>query len=287
VANAEEVNRIIERAKAGGVDMSWLKAPQVQATGGVGRISPGASQLMDAVRQAQAATPAYMPFPGGTPTQRRREADEATRQFEVGQEFSREQFDWQKQMQQAQLALQRAAAARTGGAGSVGTTTPGGPAGVIPGGSYRTGTLTERDRIYQSEAGQGLINTIRTNPQLTLSEIRANIQTRKPELLHEGIDPEMFLDFADEQYYLYHFLEAASRVGKEVEPWQYGKDIRSMPWLEEQYHPKSKLPAGEQTISRQDAEWYARQSGGRYTVEDIMTAARTGQLGKIMDDILY
>lgn len=236
--------------------------------------------LVEAIRKQREQRPVTIPFAPGTPTEQRR-------QFDVGQEFSREQFDWQKQMQQAQLALQRAAAARTGGAGSVGTTTPGGPAGVIPGGSYRTGTLTERDRIYQSEAGQGLINTIRTNPQLTLSEIRANIQTRKPELLHEGIEPEMFLDFADEQYYLYHFLEAASRVGKEVEPWQYGKDIRSMPWLEEQYHPKSKLPAGEQTISRQDAEWYARQSGGRYTVEDIMTAARTGQLGKIMDDILY
>lgn len=128
MANAEEVNRIIERAKAGGVDMSWLKAPQVQATGGVGRISPGASQLMDAVRQAQAATPVYMPFPGGTPTQRRREADESSRQFDVGQEFSREQWDWQKGFQErqfaadqayrnAQLALSRAA--RMGGGAGV------------------------------------------------------------------------------------------------------------------------------------------------------------------------
>ena len=55
--------------------------------------------------------PVTIPFPGGAPTQRRREAEEATRQFDVGHEFSREKFDWQKQMDETRLALQRAAAA--------------------------------------------------------------------------------------------------------------------------------------------------------------------------------
>lgn len=131
----EEVNRIIEQAKKNkGIDMSWLKPTQsptqaqVQATGGIERISPGASQLMEAVRQAQAATPVYMPFPGGTPTQRRREAEEAKRQFEIGQEFSREKFDWEKDLAErqfaadqayrdAQLALSRLRASGGGGGG--------------------------------------------------------------------------------------------------------------------------------------------------------------------------
>jgi len=111
----EEVNRIIEQAKKNkGIDMSWLKPTQsptqaqVQATGGIERISPGASQLMDAVRQAQAQTPVYMPFPGGTPTQQRRQAEEASRQFDIGQEFSREQFDWEKDLTERQFAADQA-----------------------------------------------------------------------------------------------------------------------------------------------------------------------------------
>jgi hypothetical protein len=111
----EEVNRIIEQAKKNkGIDMSWLKPTQsptqaqVQATGGIERISPGASQLMDAVRQAQAQTPVYMPFPGGTPTQQRRQAEEASRQFDIGQEFSREKFDWEKDLAERQFAADQA-----------------------------------------------------------------------------------------------------------------------------------------------------------------------------------
>lgn len=126
---AEETKGIIERARAKGVDMSWLQPQAAQATvGGVERLSPGAAQLMEAVRQAQAATPVYMPFPGGTPTQRRREAEEAKRQFEIGQEFSREKFDWEKDLAErqfaadqayrdAQLALSRLRASGGGGGG--------------------------------------------------------------------------------------------------------------------------------------------------------------------------
>jgi hypothetical protein len=126
---AEETKGIIERARAKGVDMSWLQPQAAQATvGGVGRLSPGAAQLMDAVRQAQAATPVYIPFPGGTPTQRRREAEEAKRQFDAGQEFSREKFDWEKDLTErqfaadqayrdAQLALSRLRASGGGGGG--------------------------------------------------------------------------------------------------------------------------------------------------------------------------
>lgn len=131
---AEETKGIIERARAKGVDMSWLQPQAAQATvGGVERLSPGAAQLMEAVRQAQAATPVYMPFPGGTPTQRRREAEEAKRQFEIGQEFSREKFDWEKDLAErqfaadqayrdAQLALSRLRASGGGGGGGGGDT---------------------------------------------------------------------------------------------------------------------------------------------------------------------
>jgi len=119
-----DTDRIIEDARKRGVDMSWLKAP-VQATGGVERLSPGASQLMDAVRQAQAQSPTYMPFPAGTPTQQRRQEYEGARQFDVGHEFQREQFDWERDFRERgfeadqayraqQLAAQQAAALGTG-----------------------------------------------------------------------------------------------------------------------------------------------------------------------------
>ncbi len=195
MANAEEVNRIIERAKAGGVDMSWLKAPQVQATGGVGRISPGASQLMDAVRQAQAVTPVYMPFPGGTPTQRRREADESTRQVDVGQKFSREQWDWQKGFQErqfaadqayrnAQLALSRAAASAGAGGGAAGLT-----------GMFNTlGTQTERQQAAAANYQRIVQNAIAGGESLEV--IAKDIVDASPEMQADGINPADMLRFA-------------------------------------------------------------------------------------------
>jgi hypothetical protein len=231
-----------------------------------------AQSLINMVMRHQQAQPISIPYAPGTPTLATKQAEEAARQFDIVQDLQERQFAADEAYRQAQIALSRASAAARGGGG---------------GGGGGGGTLTERDRIYLSEAGQGLIQTIRRNPHLTLSELRANIKSRQPELLHKGISPEAFLDFADEQYYLYHFLEAASRAGKDVEPWQYGQDIRDQPWLEKRYHPASKPPdTGQQTITRKDAEWYAQRSNGKYTADDILMAARTGQLDTVLKDIL-
>ena len=246
-----DINSIVEDAKRRGVDMSWLRAPGTggqQAPvdpggmGAVGRVSPGASDLMQAVQQAQAQSPVYIPFPGGTPTQARRQADESARQFEVGHEFDREQFDWRRDTdvrdfeaneayRQAQLDLQQMRAA-------------GGGAGGLPGEiGPRDATLTERDRIPASAAGRRMIEDIRNNPDIPLGQWIAAIQGEpqlRSALIAEGIDVNDFIRFIEEQYTLYHLLEAMSRVGKNVEPWNYGHDLQKRQDLIKQHNPFGK-----------------------------------------------
>ena len=100
---------------------------QIQATGGVQRLSPAAQQLLDAVRAAQSSTPVYMPFAAGTPTQRRREADESTRQFGIAQDMREREFAADEAYRAAQVDLDNrklALGAQGGSSGSSGGNTP-------------------------------------------------------------------------------------------------------------------------------------------------------------------
>lgn len=101
---------LIDKLKQSGVTMlpAATQQPQVQATGGVERLSPVAQQLLDAVRATQAATPVYMPFPGGTPTQRKTEAEEGKRQFDVTQDYRERTFDFDKDFKERQFAADEA-----------------------------------------------------------------------------------------------------------------------------------------------------------------------------------
>jgi hypothetical protein len=89
--------------------------------------------LLSMIRTHQ--KPVTIPFAAGTPT-------EARRQFDTGQEFSREKFDWEKDFQErqfaadqayrnAQLALSRLRASGSGGSGSGAGYDAGTPWGAI------------------------------------------------------------------------------------------------------------------------------------------------------------
>ena len=269
----------IEEARKHGVDMSWLQqaqaqtpAPAVSATGGVERVSPGAQQLMEAIRQAQARSPVYMPFAAGTPTQQRRQADESSRQFEVGHEYGRDRDviaderyrqEWDYKVRQDAIAN---AARASGGA------------------SDRT--LTERTRTALSEAMLGVDDAIQNNPAMTLNQLIDNINKQQAELTYEGVDPQALRDFAMQKYYQHHYSQAlqATQGGPR---WDYGQDTRSMPWLEEQYGPSAytKPPARQGGITRADAERYAADSGNKYTAEQIMDFEKRGMLEYILKGI--
>lgn len=279
-----EIEKMIEGGKKHGVDMSWLRAPaaggtQAPGLGAVGRLSPGAADLLQSVRQTQTQTPAYIPFPGGTPTQARRQADEASRQFEVGHEFDREQFDWRRgtderdfeaneAYRQAQLALQQLQVAGGGGAaGGAGATGVAGP---------RDATLTERDRIPASAAGKRMIEDIRSNPDISLgqwiSAVRGEPEIRSA-LIEEGIDVNEFISFIEEQYTLYHLLEAMSRVGQNVQPWDYGQDLRQRQDLIKKYNPWQK-PAAEPAAPEGEAQqwWGSMGADQQQTIKNQLVA---------------
>ena len=241
---------LLEKLKQAGINVEGIPqtpvAPQVQATGGIERLSPGASQLLESVRQMQAASPVHIPFAAGTPTQRRREADTSAEQWQTGHGFDREMFDWEKDLKerqfaadegyrQQQLALSKMRA--SAGGGSAGGT---GGAGGLGGYAPRTATLTERDRIPYSAAGVRMIEDIRNNPDINLGQWKATIQGDsqiRGALMEQGIDINDFLSFIDEQYTLYHLQEAMGRVGQPVTPWDYGQDLQKRQDLIKQYNP--------------------------------------------------
>lgn len=215
----------------------------IQAPG----MHPAALNMLNAIGAHQAANPFTLPIPPGTKMRWQVNDEEAMRAQAAQEALANEKWDWQKEQaeldrqarerefganeayRQARLALEQMA--KTAGA------VPAGPEGLIPGGSYRTDTQTERDRIYASEAGQGFINNLKANPQITLAEWKANVLSRKPQLIHEGINIDEFMSFIEEQYVLYHLMEAQNRVGKNVKPWEYGADLQKTPSIVNKYNP--------------------------------------------------
>lgn len=177
--------QMIEQAKKRGIDVSWAEgmlAP-VRATGGVERLSPSAQQLMDAVRQAQARTPVYIPFPEGTPTQQRRQAEEQKRQFDIEQAFREKQFAADKAYRQAQLELQKAAKQATDVQNQ-----------QLLGLFNQLSTQTERQNAATANYQRIVQNAIAGGE--SLENIAKDIIDASPEMQADGVNPADILRFA-------------------------------------------------------------------------------------------
>lgn len=87
---------LIKKLQESGVDVSRIPVTEEQRDG-VEQLSPAGAQLMEAVKHQQQESPVYMPFEGGTPTQRRREADTAAEQWD--QKFERDAEWWEAEFE--------------------------------------------------------------------------------------------------------------------------------------------------------------------------------------------
>ncbi len=294
-----DVKKSIEEAKKAGVDMSWLEeAEQRHVSPEHEGVPSQSAALLSAVRQQTGtARKMYQPRMPGTPTEAKRQYDVGIEQQELGRDWereqwdwetqlAREQWDWEKQMKEEQWAWdqkwqqkeydQKQSAINASSASS---------ASSLPGG--RDATLTERDRLYYSQAGRDLIRDIEENPSMPLEQFRVNALNQRPLLIEDGIELNEFLDFINEQYYLYHYGQAYQAVRDPDMSWPHGQDLRQHTWMYDEYYPSVKKPDRDRTqISPEDAQWYAERSMGRYTVEEIMRAAETDQLDFVLRDIL-
>jgi hypothetical protein len=99
--------------------LELLRAQQMQPTVlpeqlGMETSRPGTQKYLAGIQAIRETHPVESPFPGGTPTQRRKEFEEAKRQFEEQMKFEREKFAAEQAYRQAALALQRSSASGGG-----------------------------------------------------------------------------------------------------------------------------------------------------------------------------
>jgi len=200
--------KIIEEAQKKGIDMSWLQqagqAPQVQATGGLERLSPGAAELMEGVRQTQQRSAPYIPFPQGAPTQRRTEMELGAEQWDQDFERGILEADRNYQLQREQLELQRAAqmAGQAGGAGGE----AGGAGGTdffdpLQSPFHEGGAMGEREATasgyYQSLVDEDIAAGVQ------FDELIRKLQDLVPVMTRDNVNPNEIMRYAVGRYESY------------------------------------------------------------------------------------
>jgi len=207
--------------------------------------------LLGAIRAHQ--KPVTVPFAAGTPT-------EARRQFDTGQEFSREKFDWEKDMQErqfaadqsyrnAQLALSRLRASGGGGA-ETGYDTPWGAI----------------DTLISAGAGINDVMEYVNHP--------ANIASYKK----HGVTLDQIRDYAQNKYQgMWQNVMGASTPPKGASPADVSRGFRQL----ESYAPMTTGQTGETPrFSEADFQMFADATGK--TVEEIKKMDELGWLEDFM-----
>ena len=234
-----------------------------------GAMNPRAAAMLNAIGQHQQANPFTIPVAPGTKARWQVQDEEAKRAQAALEALTGEKWDYQKErdaladlrydQERADTQAYRSAQLAASRVGSGG--------GAAMPGVYedRTATITERDRIPLSDAGRRMIEDIRSNPDISLGQWKAVVQGDseiRSELMRQGIDVNDFLSFIDEQYTLYHLMEAQSRVGKDAMPWEYGQDLQKRQDLISKYNPwgAPKAPA-EKLTAEQEATWWWKDLG--------------------------
>ncbi len=221
--------------------------------------------MLQAILDYQNASPFVLPYAPGTPTQRRIEAEEAARQFDISQDLAEREFAYKQQQNAIANAL---AWARLN-------------AQTIP----KVNELEEA--LYSVDFA------IENNPSKTLSEIINSINAQSRNLIAHGVDPEQVKQYAMEKYYNYHYNRAVDAV-RSGTTWDYGKDIADMPWLTDKYNPFKYLeqqgPTKQDVITMEEAQKFAADSTRsdskqRFTAEQIINLANKGLLEWVLKEI--
>ena len=209
--------------------------------------------LLGAIRAHQ--KPVTVPFAAGTPT-------EARRQFDTGQEFSREKFDWEKDFQErqfaadqsyrnAQLALSRLRASGSGGSSAeTGYDTPWGAI----------------DTLISAGAGINDVMEYVNHP--------ANIASYKK----HGVTLDQIRDYAQNKYQgMWQNVMGASTPPKGASPADDSRGFRQL----ESYAPMTTGQTGETPrFSEADFQMFADATGK--TVEEIKKMDELGWLEDFM-----
>jgi len=300
--NQQRIQEIMEKAKARGVDMSWLaeSVPTETVDEPVGdpmSFTPRTQGFHDAVRSAQAESPVYAPFEAGTQTGQGRRTDIAQDQWERTFETDQERYEreweraerWRQEDLASQMALARMRMSSSGGGGVRSAGVSGDGYAPTSAGSFAmgynpsTGEILELERILsgiptkdaRADAAQAYFVGLRNEAlgtNMSAADINKAFDRLEAGFSRYGINKSDFQFDLDTGLYDRNISPSYKRYWEDIEsdglPPAYetgvfGKLLREKPGS---FEPPTRTaaPTSAPTLSDSEIRWLASQHGLGY-----------------------